>query len=145
MKISTKGRYALRIMIDLAVHKNCGYIPLKDIARRQDISDKYSEQIVNTLVKSDMVTSVRGAKGGYTLSKKPDEYTVGDILRVTEGTLVPVACMEDEVNTCDRVSCCVTINVYKKIKEAVDNVVDNISLADLENDYITKNGSDYII
>ena len=92
MKISTKGRYALRLMIDLAQHDAGGYIPLRDISRRQEISAKYLEQIVVQLSRAGFVTSTRGAQGGYQLARHPSEYTVGDILRITEGSLAPVAC-----------------------------------------------------
>ncbi len=145
MKISTKGRYALRIMLDLAVNNNGSYISLKDVASRQEISDKYSEQIINQLSKAQLVKSVRGAKGGYMLAKKPCYYTVGEILRVMEGTLAPVPCLEEDSAGCNREMICVTFEVFKKIKEAVDNVVDNITLEDLVKREKEKIGSDYII
>ena len=94
MKISTKGRYALRMLLDLAEHQNCGYIALKDIAERQNISKKYLEQIIPIFNKSDILKTVRGSQGGYQLSKTPDKYTVGDILRLTEVSLAPVSCAE---------------------------------------------------
>ena len=94
MKISTKGRYALRLMLDLALHEQSGYVPIKVIAERQDISDKYLEQIISILARAGFVKSVRGAGGGYKLAKSPEEYTVGMILRLTEGSLAPVACLE---------------------------------------------------
>ena len=131
MKISTKGRYALRIMLDLAVNNNGNYISLKEISNRQGISDKYSEQIINQLSKAGLVSSVRGARGGYKLAKKPQDYTIGEILRVMEGTLAPVSCLEESQNSCERESICVTLEVFQKIKDAVDNVVDNITLYDL--------------
>lgn len=145
MKISTKGRYALRMMLDLAVNNNGTYISLKEISRRQEISDKYSEQIINQLSKAGLVNSVRGAKGGYMLAKKPFEYTVGEILRVMEGTLTPVTCLEEINNKCQREKICVTIEVFQKIKDAIDNVVDNITLEDLAQREKEKIGSDYII
>ena len=113
MKISTKGRYALRVMIDLATHNDENYISLKDIANRQEVSLKYLEQIVSILTRVGYLKSVRGAQGGYRLTKAPSEYTIGDILRTTEGTLSPVSCLEDEENTCPRVSVCPTIKLWK--------------------------------
>lgn len=133
MKISTKGRYALRMMIDLAINNNGGYISLKDISSRQEISDKYSEQIINQLSKAGLVKSIRGSKGGYMLSKRPEEYTVGDILRVMEGSLAPVACVEEGNEYCKRASTCVTIELWQKLNNAINDVVDNITLEDLVN------------
>ncbi len=131
MKISTKGRYALRLLIDLATNYEGEPIRLKDVAERQDISIKYLEQIISTLNKAGYVKSVRGAQGGYVLVKKPKDYTVGMILRLTEGSLAPVACIEDKEMTCERMQNCVTIKVWEKINDAVNNVVDNITLQDL--------------
>jgi Rrf2 family protein len=133
MKISTKGRYALRMMIDLAINNNGGYISLKDISSRQEISDKYSEQIINQLSKAGLVKSIRGSKGGYMLSKRPEEYTVGDVLRVMEGSLAPVACVEEGNEYCKRASTCVTIELWQKLNNAINDVVDNITLEDLVN------------
>ena len=131
MKISTKGRYALRLMIDLASNSNGNPISLKDVAKRQGISDKYLEQIISVLNKAGYVRSVRGAQGGYLLKMEPSEYTVGMILRLTEGSLSPVACVEDDTIVCDKIDSCVTVMVWKKINDAVNNVVDNITLQDL--------------
>ena len=108
MKISTKGRYALRLMIDLAMNSNGKPVSLKDVAQRQEISDKYLEQIISILHKAGYVRSVRGAQGGYLLRKEPEEYTVGMILRLTEGSLAPVSCIEDDEIVCDRADACVT-------------------------------------
>lgn len=131
MKISTKGRYALRLMMDLAENNNGSPISLKDVAKRQDISDKYLEQIISILNKAGYVRSVRGAQGGYMLKMEPQNYTVGMILRQTEGSLAPVACIEDDEIVCDRQQQCVTSIVYKKINDAISGVVDNITLQDL--------------
>jgi Rrf2 family protein len=131
MKISTKGRYALRLMIDLAEHDEDGYVSLKDIAERQEISVKYLEQIVTVLCKIGLLKSLRGSQGGYKLAKTPEEYTVGDILRVTEGELVPVACLEDEKNQCPRYSKCQTIDFWHGLYDAVNKYVDSVTLADL--------------
>ncbi|MFR2549424.1 RrF2 family transcriptional regulator [Ruminococcus bicirculans (ex Wegman et al. 2014)] len=133
MKISTKGRYALRLMLDLALHEQSGYVPIKVIAERQDISDKYLEQIISILARAGFVKSVRGAGGGYKLAKTPAEYTVGMILRLTEGSLAPVACLEGEENTCPRQDSCATLMVWKKLYSAINGVVDGITLQDLVN------------
>ena len=131
MKISTKGRYALRLMIDLAQNSADSPTSLKDVAARQGISDKYLEQIISVLNRAGYVRSIRGAQGGYLLKKSPQEYTVGMILRLTEGSLAPVACIEDGEIVCDRKNACVTSIVWKKINDAVNDVVDNITLQDL--------------
>jgi Rrf2 family protein len=131
MKISTRGRYALRMMLDLALAPKDEYVTIKSIANRQQISEKYLEQIVTMFSRSGFVKSIRGAQGGYKLSKPAEEYTVGMILRQIEGSLVPVACMEDDPNQCPRSSCCVTLDVWKQIDDAINGVVDNITLADL--------------
>ena len=132
MKISTKGRYALRLMLDIAEHSE-GNTPvsIKDIAKRQEISDKYLEQIISVLNKAGYVRSTRGPQGGYLLKKKPEEYTVGMILRLTEGSLAPVACVEDDAEPCERMTGCATVRVWQEINDAVKAVVDNITLADL--------------
>ncbi len=131
MRISTKGRYALRLMLDLAYNHTGSFIPIKNISRRQDISDKYLEQIITQLSRAGLVKSARGAQGGYMLTKNPSEYTVGEILRPLEGSMAPVACIEDNPNACTRADECVTMEVWREIKDAVNKVVDNITLADL--------------
>ncbi len=131
MKISTKGRYALRLMIDLAMNTGINPVSIKDIAARQDISDKYLEQIISTLNKAGYVKSVRGPQGGYRLTKDPREYTVGAVLRLTEGSLAPVVCLEDEINQCDRQDCCATLRLWKQLNDAITGVVDHVTLADL--------------
>ena len=131
MKISTKGRYALRLMLDLAMNEAGEPIRLKDVAERQDISDKYLEQIISVLNKAGYVKSTRGAQGGYVLKKAPEEYTVGMILRLTEGSLAPVACVEDEENTCERCASCATMKLWRKVNDAVNDVVDTVTLKDL--------------
>ena len=144
MKISTKGRYALRLMLDLASADPTEPVSLKDVANRQGISDKYLEQIIAILNKAGCVKSVRGAQGGYLLRKSPKDYTVGMILRLTEGSLAPVSCVEDEDFVCDRADQCVTSIVWKKINDAVNDVVDNITLQDMLEWQSAKNGQ-YII
>ena len=136
MKISTKGRYAMRLMLDLALNNTGAPISLKDVARRQEISDKYLEQIISVLNRAGYVRSVRGA---------PEEYTVGMILRLTEGSLAPVACLDegDDVN-CEKREDCVTLILWKKINDAICSVVDHITLQDLVDWQREKNG-DYVI
>lgn len=131
MKISTKGRYAIRLMLDLANDTTGKPVSLNDVAARQQISEKYLEQIISVLNKAGYVRSIRGPQGGYLLVKKPEEYTVGMILRTTEGDLAPVSCVGSGAVECDRADGCVTVRIWQKINDAVDNVVDNITLADL--------------
>lgn len=131
MKISTKGRYALRLMLDLATYNTGEPISIKDISKRQMISEKYLEQIIAILNKAGFVRSIRGAQGGYVLKREPQEYTVGMILRQTEGDLAPVSCVGDESVECERRSECVTVRIYEMINDAINGVVDHITLADL--------------
>lgn len=132
MKISTKGRYALRLMLDLAQHCNeQDYISIKKVSQRQDISEKYLEQIVAQLSRAGFVKSIRGALGGYRLVMEPKDYTVGMILRQIEGNLSSVSCLEDNPNKCRRCNNCVTLEVWQQINDAVDAVIDNITLQDL--------------
>lgn len=144
MTISTKGRYALRIMMDLAGH--LGEISrLKDIASRQEISEKYMEQIIAVLNKAGYVRSTRGAQGGYQLARAPREYTVGMILRLTEGSLAPVECLAENALPCDRSGKCATVEIYKRIYNAVNNVIDNTTLQDLLDIEQEKAVHDYVI
>ena len=131
MMISTKGRYALRMMLDMALNNTGEPVRIKHIAARQDISDKYLEQIVSVLNKAGLVRSIRGPQGGYKLAKTPEQYTVGEILRLTEGSLAPVSCLEDEVNQCERQENCVTVVLWRKLNAAINGVVDHTTLADL--------------
>ena len=131
MKISTKGRYALRMMLELAQNENNKPMPIKEISEKQNLSDKYLEQIISVLNKAGYVKSVRGPQGGYQLVKSPKDYTVGMILRLIEGSLAPVECLEFEENTCPRKAGCVTVKVWEKINQAVNDVVDHITLEDL--------------
>lgn len=131
MKISTKGRYALRLMLDLAMNNKGEFITIKSIAKRQEISDKYLEQIISILSRANYVNSTRGAQGGYRLSKDPSEYTVGMILRLIEGSLAPVSCADENEARCSRYSSCATSYVYEQLNKAINNVVDHITLADL--------------
>ena len=134
MKISTRGRYALRLMLDLALNDQDQYITIKSVSERQQISGKYLEQIISVLSRAGFVKSIRGAQGGYKLAKPPEDYTVGAILRLIEGSLAPVACLEDEPNQCPRCGTCPTLGIWKKIDHAVAEIVDNITLADLAAD-----------
>lgn len=128
MKISTKGRYALRLMLDLAIHSDGEYVSIKSIATRQNISEKYLEQIIKMLSKEKFVESSRGAQGGYRLTREPKDYTVGEILRVAEGSLAPVACLDSDENTCENCMDCVTLEIWQCILDAVNKVVDSITL-----------------
>ena len=144
MKISTKGRYALRLMVDLAEHKEDGFIPLKDIAKRQNVSKKYLEQIVPVLNGAGLLTTNRGNKGGYRLSKEPSEYTVGDILRTTEGSVAPVSCLDSDVNICERQGFCQTLFVWEGLYKVVNDYLDGITVQDILDKTGAVNG-DYII
>lgn len=131
MKISTRGRYALRVMIDLAEHYGEGYIPLKDVAQRQEISLKYLEKILPALSKNNMIEGVHGKGGGYRLARKAQEYRVGEIIRITEGDLAPVACLKSGGERCERTAECRTLPMWKRFYEIVNDYFDGITLADL--------------
>ena len=131
MKISTKGRYAVRVMLDLALNNNGECIKVKEIAARQGISEKYLEQIIAVLNKAGYVKSVRGAQGGYRIAKDPADFTVGMILRLTEGSLAPVACLEEGADICERCDTCETLEVWQELYDAVNKVVDGVTIADL--------------
>ena len=133
MRISTKGRYALRLMLDLAEHQGDGCISLRDVAQRQDISKKYLEQIVPTLSRAGFLLTNRGYQGGYRLSKAPEEYTVGEVLRITEGDLAPVACLQTGVVDCPRAEQCLTISVWEGLYKVVNRYLDSITLQDILN------------
>lgn len=132
-------------MVDLTLHANGDYIALKDISERQNISVKYLEQIVSVLGKSGMLKSVRGPQGGYKLAKDPSEYTAGDILRITEGNLAPIPCLENEENDCDRISQCATLDFWKGLYDAVNNYVDGVTLQELAERFKLKSSVDFII
>ncbi|MGN0692101.1 MAG: RrF2 family transcriptional regulator [Oscillospiraceae bacterium] len=131
MKISTKGRYALRMLLDLALHSSEGFVALKDVAERQDISKKYLEQIVPLLNKSGLLKTNRGYQGGYMLIKDPKDYTVGEILRVTEGSLAPVACLDHPSNDCPRAASCMTLYIWEGLYKTVTEYLDSITLQDI--------------
>jgi len=144
MKISTKGRYALRMLYDLAVHQEEGYVSLKDIADRQSISKKYLEQIVPLLNKTGLLRTNRGNRGGYMLAGKPSDITVGDVLKATEGSLAPVACLDFEPNECPRVNECCTLFVWEGLNKAINDYLDSITLQTII-DRGTVIGGDYCI
>ncbi len=145
MKISTKGRYALRMLLDLSLHQEDGYISLKEVAERQQISKKYLEQIVPMLNKGGILRTNRGNKGGYMLAKPANVLTVGDVLRATEGSLAPVACLEYEENDCPRAAECATLYVWEGLYKAVHEYLDSITLQDILNHNAGVDGNDYCI
>lgn len=131
MLISTKGRYALRVMVDLAEHQTDGYIPLREIAQRQDISEKYLESIIKLLVKANLLNGLRGKGGGYRLTKTPDLYTVDGILRLTEDSLAPVACLEPDAAACPRAGHCRTLPMWQGLDKVIHDYLEGITVADL--------------
>ena len=143
MKISTRGRYALRVMIDLAEHDNRSYLPLKEIAARQEISQKYLEGIMADLSKADLLEGLHGKGGGYRLARAPENYTVGEILRLTEGDLAPVSCMEKGAAPCELSNRCKTLPMWKDFYRLVNSFFDGITLADLSKNAAFE--SDYVI
>lgn len=145
MKISTKGRYALRMMLDLGIHQGEGYIALKDIAARQEISKKYLEQIVPMLNKAGLLRTNRGFQGGYRLAHLPKQYTVGQILRVMEGDLSVVACMDNEPNQCVRQESCMTLPIWEGLNKVIADYLDNITLQDVLDQYYQGSIDDYCI
>ena len=143
MMISTKGRYVLRVMIDMAEHQSEGYVPLKEIAARQEISEKYLESIVKTLVREGILTGLRGKGGGYRLNVSPEQCTVGRVLRLTEGSLAPVACLEQGSPVCQRAADCRTISMWKGLDEVINKYLDGYTIADLMQS--AQPGNDYVI
>ncbi len=145
MKISTKGRYALRMLVDLAEHKEKGYIALKDIAQRQEISKKYLEQIVPMLHNAGILRTNRGFQGGYALAVSPDKLTVGDILRITEGSLAPVACLDMEPAGCERGAFCPVLPMWKGLEKVINDYLDGITLQLLLEQGASGNTDNYVI
>lgn len=133
MMISTRGRYALRVMIDLAEHGKGEYMAMKEVAARQEISLKYLESILPTLVKNDLIEGVRGKGGGYRLTRSPEEYNVGEILRLTEGDLAPVSCVESNGGECERKAQCRTFPLWTKLDHLINDYLDSVKLSDLMN------------
>lgn len=143
MLISTRGRYALRVMIDLAEHPSEEFIPLKVIAQRQEISEKYLEGIIKLLVKARLVNGLRGKGGGYKLTRTPDEYTILSILQLTEDSLAPVACLEQDAPVCPRASVCRTLSMWQGLDRLIRDYLEHITIADLiQTDTF---GNDYVI
>lgn len=143
MLISTRGRYALRVMIDLAEHRTDEFISLKGIAQRQGISDKYLESIIRMLVKARVLESLRGKGGGYKLKKAPEQYTVGSILRLTEESLAPVACLEEGAEVCPQKGKCRTLSLWQGLDRVINEYLDGVTIADLmEHENC---GDDYVI
>ncbi len=137
MKLSTKGRYGLKAMLDLAVHNNEGHVALKSIAERQQLSENYLEQLFAALKKAKLVKSVRGSQGGYSLGDRPEKITVGDILRTLEGSMAPTDCVSENcgIHDCGNADFCVTRGVWEKIRDGINSVIDNITLQELVDDY----------
>ena len=136
---STRGRYALRVLIDLAEHNDGKYVPMKDVADRQEISLKYLERILPVLTQTKMITGLQGKGGGYRLNKSPDEITVGAVLRLTEGSLAPVSCLECKADPCKRAAECRTLAMWTKFYEITNEYFDGITIADLLNTDISNN------
>ena len=131
MLVSTKGRYALRVMLDLAQHPTEGYIPLKEIAQRQQISEKYLEAIIKLLVKARLLTGLRGKGGGYRLTRAPEQYTVREILQLTEDSLAPVACLGADAVPCERAAACLTLPLWEGLARVIDQYLEGVTLASL--------------
>lgn len=144
-KISTKGRYALRLMLDLAAHQGTGYLALKDIAERQKLSKKYLEQIIPVLTHAGLLLTNRGYQGGYRLSRAPAQYTAGEILRATEGSLAPVACLEQHPNPCERCGECAALPVWEGLEHVINNYLDGITLQEILNWQQARSDSSYMI
>ena len=143
MLISTKGRYALRVMVDLAEHQTDGFIPLKVIAQRQEISEKYLESIIKLLVKANLLSGLRGKGGGYKLTKAPEQYTVGSILRLTEDSLAPVTCLEPGAAVCPKAAECRTLSMWQGLDKIINEYLNGITIADLARSHV--DGDNYVI
>lgn len=142
MKVSTRGRYALRVLIDLAEHNNGSYIPMKDVAARQELSLKYLERILPTLTKAKLIAGVHGKGGGYRLTRSPEKYSVGEVLRLTEGDLAPVACLAPDAEPCPRAAECRTLKMWQDFYDMTNKYFDGISIADLAQ---TETADNYVI
>ncbi len=142
MLISTKGRYALRVMLELAQYPKGEYVPLTVVAESQEISEKYLESIISALSKSGFVDGLRGKGGGYRLNRAPEEYTVGSILRIVEGSIAPVACLvDDNTQKCGRSTCCRTLPVWENLGKLIDNYLDSVTLADMAADTVKEDAA----
>ena len=131
MIVSTRGRYALRVLVEMAEHSPDERIPLKEISEKQEISQKYMESIMTLLSKNGFVDAIHGKGGGYMLNRKPEEYRVGDILRLTEGTLAPVACLEKDSDKCPKENVCRTVGMWRKLDDLIETYLDSVTIADL--------------
>ena len=145
MKISTKGRYALRMLLDLAEHKNKGFIALKEIAERQKISKQYLEQIILIMNNSNLLRASRGKQGGYILAKEPSDITVGHILRIAEGNLSSIACLESNVNQCEMADTCKTLFIWKELNKVIADYLDSVTLQDILNKHQENQIDNYVI
>jgi len=145
LKVSAKGRYALRMLLDLAEHRYDGFISLKEIAERQNISKLYLEQIVSLLHTSDILRANRGKNGGYMLAKEPSSCKVSQILRITEGSLTPVDCLEDEVNQCEQAGFCKTLSMWSGLNKVITGYLNNVSLQDMLEQYEEQSADNYVI
>jgi len=145
MKISTKGRYALRMLLDLAEHKDDGFVSLKEIAERQNISKLYLEQIVSLLHTSNILRANRGKLGGYMLAKDPSKCTVGQVLRITEGNLAPVSCLESEINVCDRIGFCKTLPLWTGLNRVINEYLNGVTLQDILEQHTYQGADHYVI
>lgn len=143
MLISTKGRYALRVLVDLAEHQTDGFVPLKEIAARQEISEKYLEIILKTLVRNELLTGLRGKGGGYRLSRPPEQYPVSEILWLTEEDLSPVSCLGPGAKVCPRAADCRTLPLWQGLNKVINDYLDQITIADLMN--VGQSGDNYVI
>jgi Rrf2 family protein len=140
VRLSTRGRYGLKAMIDLAMHAGGGPVPLKSVAERQGISEHYLEQLMASLRKAGLVASVRGAQGGYGLGREAEQITAGDIIRALEGPIAPVECVEEGAAPCDRVEQCVTYTVWRKLRDAMVGALDSMTLGELAGDALRRSG-----
>ena len=145
MTISTKGRYGLRLVLDLAAHKEDGYISLKSVAERQNVSKKYLEQIVPVYTAAGILRTVRGPQGGYMLADDPRSYTVGDVLRLTEGELTPVPCAGQDPVECDRCESCMTFFIWKGLNQVISDYLDGMTIQDVLDQYSGEVGINYVI
>ena len=145
MKISTKGRYALRLLLDIAQNQQDGFVSLKEIAERQEVSKKYLEQIIPLLSRAELLQTSRGYQGGYRLARRPEDYTARDILHLTEGSLAPVACLDCEVNTCPRSANCPTLPLWQGLDRVIEDYLAGVTLQDLIDRQREHSGDDYVI
>ena len=145
MRVSTRGRYALRLMLDLAMNNTGEPVRLKDVAKRQEISEKYLEQIIPLLSRAELLQTSRGYQGGYRLARRPEDYTARDILRLTEGSLAPVACLDCEVNTCPRSANCPTLPLWQGLDRVIEDYLAGVTLQDLIDRQREHSGDDYVI